>query len=64
MEKIVKIFKSFEKQEAYEKEYWKNLSGDKKLEILEIIRGNYWAMKNDTPRRLQRVYRIIKRISS
>lgn len=64
MEKTVKIFKSFDEQEAYEQEYWKKLPGDQKLEILEAIRGNYWAMKNGTPRRLQRVYRIIKRSSS
>lgn len=64
MEKIIKIFKSFEEQEAHDIEYWKRLSGDKKLEILEIIRANYWAMQNDTPGRLQRVYRIVKRLSS
>lgn len=63
MEKVVKIFKSFEEQEAYEVEYWKNMSGDRKLEILEVIRANYWAMKNETPGRLQRVYRVTKRSS-
>ena len=64
MEKIIKIFKSFEEQEAHEVEFWKNFSGEKKLEVLEIIRANYWAMQNDTPGRLQRVYRIVKRLSS
>lgn len=64
MEKVVKKYKSFEEQEAADVEYWQNLSGDDKLEILELIRTNYWAMKNETPGRLQRVYRVIKRISS
>lgn len=62
MKKVVKIFKSFEEQEADEIEYWKSLSGNLKLEVLEIIRANYWAMKNETPGRLQRVYRIVKRV--
>jgi len=63
MEKSIKIFRSFEEQEIHDVKYWKNLPGDKKLEILEIIRANYWAMQNETPRRLQRIYRIVKRLS-
>lgn len=61
MEKVLKIFESFEEQEAADIKYWQNLSGEKKLEILEIIRANYWAMRNESPGRLQRVYRVIKR---
>ena len=61
MEKVIKIFNSFEEQELDDIKYWKNLSGDKKLEILEVIRANYWALKNESPGRLQRVCTIIKR---
>lgn len=61
MEKTIQIFRSFEEQETTDIEYWRALSGDKKLEILEIIRANYWAFKNESPGRLQRVYRIFKR---
>ena len=64
MEKVIKIFNSFEEQELDDINYWKNLSGDKKLEILEAIRLNYWALKNESPGRFQRVYRIIKRKKS
>lgn len=64
MEKVIKIFKSFAEQETADIEYWQNLPGEKKLEILEIIRANYWAMKNESPGRLQRVYRVIKRSQS
>ena len=60
MEKTIKIYNSFAEQEKDEIAYWKNLSGEKKLEILEAIRANYWAMHDDAPTRLQRVYRIIK----
>ena len=64
MEKVIKIYKSFREQEADEIQYWKALSGDNKLEVLEIIRANYWAMKNETPGRLQRFYKVIKRSTS
>ena len=61
MEKVIKIFNSFEEQEEEEKQYWKNLSGEKKLEILEYIRLQYWAMKNDSPPEFERIYRITER---
>ena len=61
MENVIKIFNSFEEQELEEKKYWQNLSGEKKLEILEYIRLQYWALNNENPRRLQRVYKFIER---
>ena len=61
MEKVIKIFNSFEEQEEEEKQYWQNLPGEKKLEILEYIRLQYWALNNENPRRLQRVYKFIER---
>jgi hypothetical protein len=64
MEKTIRVFKSFEEQERDEVQYWKNISGSKKLEVLEIIRAQYWALKNGNPERLQRIYRIIDRVSS
>ena len=63
MERVVRIFHSFEEAEAAEEEYWRHLPGHKKLEVLEVIRANYWALRNEAPGRLQRVYRIIKRSS-
>ena len=61
MEKILHKFNSFEEQEIEEIKFWQNLSGEKKLVILENIRANYWAMHNGTPQRLQRVLRVIER---
>jgi len=61
MEKVIHKYNSFEEQEKEEIKYWQNLSGAKKLEILEYIRANYWAMNNGTPQRLQRIYRIVER---
>lgn len=60
MKKVAKIYKSFAEQEADEVRYWRQLPPEKKLEILEIIRLQYWAMRNELPGRLQRVYRIVK----
>jgi len=58
MEKVIKIFNSFEEHEEEEKKYWQNISGERKLEILEYIRLQYWALNNENPQGLQRVYRI------
>jgi len=60
MEKTVKKYNSFTEQERDDIVYWRNLSGDKKLEILEIIRAKYWALKNERSPGFQRVYRVIE----
>jgi predicted Fe-S protein YdhL (DUF1289 family) len=59
--KTIKIYHSFEEQEADEIKYWKGLSGEQKLEVLESIRANYWAMNRGTPKRFQRILKIVKR---
>ena len=61
MKKTVKIYHSFEDEEREDIEYWKNLPGFKKLEILEGIRANYWMSGNEHPPQFQKVYRIVKR---
>ena len=60
MEKIIKIYDSFEEAEKAETEYWRKLSGNKKLEIQEILRAQYWAIHHAGIPGFQRVYRIIK----
>jgi len=60
MEKIIKKYDSFKEAEDAETKYWKKLSGNKKLEILEILRSQYWAMHHAGIPGFQRVYRIIK----
>ena len=62
MEKILRKFNTFEEQEKEEIKFWQNLAGDKKLEMLEHIRSNYWAMNNGQVPRVQRIYRIIEQI--
>ena len=60
MEKVIKKYDSFEEAEVAETEYWRKLSGNKKLEILEILRAQYWVIHHAEIRGFQRVYRIIK----
>jgi len=59
--KTIKIYRSFSEQETDEIQHWYGLSGEQKLNVLESIRANYWAMNRATPKRLQRLYKIIKR---
>jgi hypothetical protein len=61
MKKTVKIYRSFSEQDADDVSYWRNLPGDEKLNCLEIIRAQYWAMNNEAPPRFQRIYKVIKR---
>ncbi len=60
MEKIAKKFNSFDEAEQAEIKYWKELPGEKKLEILEELRKQYWAITHAGKPGFQRIYRIIK----
>ena len=63
MEKILKIYDSFEDADKDDIEYYQNLDPNKKIEELEIIRQNYLNFINAKPseRRLQRVFEVIDR---
>ncbi|MCI0450741.1 MAG: hypothetical protein L0Y79_13345 [Chlorobi bacterium] len=63
MNKVIKIFNSFEEAEKEDIEYYTNLDPNKKIEELEIIRGNYLNSINAKPeqRRLQRVFEVADR---
>ena len=41
MLKVVRKFSSFEEQEKFEKEYWRNASAAEKFETVEAIRAFY-----------------------
>ena len=60
MEKTVSIFTSFAEAEQAEIKYWQNLSGNKKLMVLEALRNQYLALNYETIPGFQRIYRIIK----
>jgi hypothetical protein len=58
LKKTLKIFKSFKKAEETEIEYWQNMSGKEKLEILDTI--NYMQLKALYPngKKLEKVVKI------
>ncbi len=55
MEKVVRVFKSFEEAERADREYYRSLTPQQRLDILlELVeRGN-----RDAPQRFERVCRV------
>ncbi len=61
MEKVVKIFKSFEESDRADKAYYHSLTPQQRLEILWELNSRWPTSGDDKPsERLERVYRIIK----
>jgi len=54
MEKTVAVFSSFEEAEKADREFYRKLSGQERLDILLQL------TKHEPERRLERVYRVIK----
>lgn len=51
---------SLKEAELYDIEYWKSKSPQDKLDTLQILRELYYDFKNESRKRFQRIYRIIK----
>ncbi len=49
-----------EEVDRLDTEYWKSQSPEKKLDTLQYLREIYYSTKNESRKRFQRVYRIIK----
>jgi hypothetical protein len=61
MEKTVQIFQSFAEAEKAEKEYYRSLSPQKRIEILLELRDQWRTSKpNESTEGFKRVYRITK----
>ena len=58
MEKVVRIFHSFEESEKADKEYYLSLTPEERLEILFELIDRY--QPHETQPRLERVYRVVK----
>ena len=54
MEKKVAVFTSFEEAEKADREFYRKLSGQERLDILLRL------SKHEPERRLERIYRVIK----
>ena len=51
---------NFKEADEIDYEYWSKVDGNKKLVILEEIRGRYYKINNEAPKGFRKVYRIIK----
>lgn len=55
---------SFDEAEQFEIDYYMGLSGEERIEIVQILRENYFKSKGlytgENGKRLRRVFRIVK----
>jgi hypothetical protein len=58
VEKIVRKFSSFAEAEAPEREFWRSLTPEERMEIFSESQPRH---QGDPPPPLQRTYRVIKR---
>jgi len=63
MKKTIKVFRNFAEQEKEDINYWKAMSGVKKIDILENIREQVLEANNGS-KRFQRVLRVVKQEQS
>lgn len=63
MDKVIKVYNSFEEADRDDIEYYSNLDPNEKIIELEIIREIYLNSINATEeqRRLQRVFEVVDR---
>ncbi len=59
MEKVVKKL-SFDESEIEDKKSRKTKTPEERLDILQYLREEYYILKNENRKGLQRVYKIIK----
>jgi hypothetical protein len=60
IERTVKIFKSFKEQEEADIEYWKNISGEEKIKMVEEMRAEYIRLFHPEIKGIEKVVRIRK----
>jgi hypothetical protein len=60
IEKTVKIFKSFKEQDEADLEYWRNISGEEKMRIVEEMRKEYIRLYHPEFKGIEKVVRIRK----
>ena len=62
MQKVTRVFKSFEEAEIADREFYQSLSPSQRLEILlTLISRNQSNKPDEAGRGLKRVYRVTKR---
>lgn len=61
MEKVLRVYESFEEAEAADRAFYRGLTPEARLQILFSIIEDYEAGLNESERRLQRVLRVVER---
>lgn len=60
MEKVLKVFSSFEEAERADDEYYASLSPQERVDILLDMIAAYRESLGETGQRLERVYRVVE----
>ena len=60
MEKVLKVFSSFEEAERADDEYYASLSPQERVDILLDMIAAYRESVGETEQRLERVYRVVE----
>lgn len=58
MEKVVRVFHSFEEADAADREYYRSLTGQEKLELMVDFLAAFRESEDESGERLARVYRV------
>ena len=61
MDKVVRKFGSFAEAEKADREYYRSLTGQQRLDILLELLASVQDTENEAAKGFERVYRIIKR---
>lgn len=59
MEKTVRKL-TFKEAEELDYEYWRKVSPEEKLDMVQRLREIYYCLSDENRKRLQRVYRVIE----
>jgi hypothetical protein len=60
MEKVLKVFRSFEEADQSDDEYYASLTPQERVDILLDMIAAYRESLGETSERLERVYRVIE----
>ncbi len=58
MEKVVRVFHSFEEADAADREYYRSLTGQEKLDLMVDFLAAFREPEDESCERLARVYRV------
>ena len=61
MEKVVRIFHSQEEADEADREFYRSLTPQQRMDIFVELQENTWPWGNGAEQGLARVYRVVKR---